>query len=339
MFETMVRILLVAIHLLTHTTLSQSSICVSGATSDYIEINGLYTSAGTKNGKAYYEKSAPSGCFTFYIYWDSWKWVIDDDLDNYLITAYCEDTSLTNCDSVHSNWFYYEPASSEWLLESSLHSVSGGCSTKIWQCDTISIPSLPNPCDELFDVHLGDNAWSNSANTLFWYWNEYHYMWQCNDRHPDSGQCANEYYAWTTRTWVDISNGESKSLSFESPDYNSHTVYCIMDPTPFPSNTPTSQPTANPSEVTLLPTRSPFAVPSSIPTANPQPQTSMLIVESRGDVPPIGPSDTPDADLSLGATAGIVGVVLLMAIFVAWSVYASHNKNKLEKELLGVLGA
>eukprot|EP01083_Nonionella_stella_P313974 1129297_1 len=336
----MSRVLLVATHLLIPTALSQSDVCVSGLTGSLAELNGLYTSAGAIDSKPYYERIAPSPCNMYYLYWsNSYNyWLIDEDLDDYYIHGYCGSSSLSNC---ANSWFIYDFTYSDFVLDSSVDSSFGSCPTHIWQCDAVQIPSLSNGCDKLFDVHLGDNLWTNSAQTWYWYWNEYYFSWICDNEHPDSGQCTDSYYAVALRTWpwVEIPSGESRSLSFKWPDNNAHTVYCIMDPTPFPSNTPTSQPTANPSEVTLLPTRSPFAVPSSIPTANPQPQTSMLIVESRGDVPPIGPSDTPDADLSLGATAGIVGVVLLMAIFVAWSVYASHNKNKLEKELLGVLGA
>eukprot|EP01083_Nonionella_stella_P110542 323545_1 len=289
----MTRLLLAASYLLIHTALSQS-VCVSGATEENSLLNGLYTSIGTWNGKSYYKKTAPGACYTYYIYWDNNQnqWLIDEDLDTYYINSYCTSSSLSNC---NSNWYIVDYTSYTFAVDYSVSSVFGSCPpAPIWQCDTISIPSLYYGCEQLFDVHLDDNVWSNSANTMFWYWNEWSFRWQCDNEHPDYGQCSNSYYGWTAHQWVDISGGQSKSLTFEYPDSNSHTVYCIMDPTPYPTQKPTNADTSHPSfKPTSMPTDAPATVPSRLPTETPTDAPSTVPSGFPASMPTVAPTAVP----------------------------------------------
>eukprot|EP01083_Nonionella_stella_P158282 514981_1 len=303
--------LILIANLLLHTASSQSSVCIWNTDQHTGYINGLYTYSGVSSGKSYYTKSAPTGCTDndYYIYWDALgynDWTISDVLgESDVIDAFCTATSDSLSDCTSGLWFLYSP----WIASLTMYASMGACPTHNWDCDTIHIPSLSNEgCDSVFDVKLDTNVWTESTNTWYWHWNEYHFRWQCDNESPSSGVCS-DLYGYTTHEWIDISSGQSATLQFEYPNYSSHTVNCIMDTLPSPTPKPTSKPTINP---TLKPT----ANPTINPTINPTPKPTINPTINPTLSPTLNPTAKPTAKPSIHPTLNPTSLPTVLPTFM-----------------------
>eukprot|EP01083_Nonionella_stella_P189538 701109_1 len=249
-----------------HAISAQSSVCIWGRQSGNTIINGLYTTAGTYGGKSYYQKD--DGCYTLYLFFkaSTKDWYINDQLDSDKI-AYCTSSTLTDCD----DWYVKDGFSFDRDFATNL--IPDACPSL--SCDKVQIPMLTNGgCNVVFDVHLDDNLWRDSANTVYFYFNSWHFEWQCDNDPPSIDGCSGPWWAYTYPGWTDIPNGQSASLRFQSP-YAFHTVNCIMNPTEppttsMPTGAPTLEPTLNPTNVpttTLNPSTSPTVwIPLIVPS-------------------------------------------------------------------------
>eukprot|EP01084_Bolivina_argentea_P067278 122546_1 len=190
---------------------SSQSVCIWGKPVNNSLINGLYSPRGKiHNGKPILQSNT-SGCNTEYLYWDTLPtnngdsgWLIfslpTSPLTNILPHAYCSNSAYyQNC----STWIVYNGSNYIPAPNVTIHMDS--CPE--WNCDTVSVPSLTNGCNVLFDESLGNNTWKDNAETRWWFFNYKYFTWQCVDKHPkDYGYCSN------INAWIDLENGESISM-------------------------------------------------------------------------------------------------------------------------------
>eukprot|EP01083_Nonionella_stella_P073293 198089_1 len=277
-----------------HAISAQSSVCIWGRQSGNTIINGLYTTAGTYGGKSYYQKD--DGCYTLYLFFkaSTKDWYINDQLDSDKI-AYCTSSTLTDCD----DWYVKDGFSFDRDFATNL--IPDACPSL--SCDKVQIPMLTNGgCNVVFDVHLDDNLWRDSANTVYFYFNSWHFEWQCDNDPPSIDGCSGPWWAYTYPGWTDIPNGQSASLRFQSP-YAFHTVNCIMNPTEppttsMPTGAPTLEPTLNPTNVltsaqTKVPTSAPTQEPTSAPTNVPTTTPTKMPTSSPTQKQTFGPTNVP----------------------------------------------
>eukprot|EP01083_Nonionella_stella_P130633 396487_1 len=258
---------------LINTVLSQSSVCIWGKLDWNSRINGLYAHAGSYGSKPYYLMS--DGCFEFYLFWHATnsQWRIHTSLNQNSSHAYCTSSTLSDCNA----WYVYTEADTFELYPSTQLFVDA-CPS--WECDKVEINNLGNGCDTLFDVHLGDNLWTNSQSTRYWYfYPSASFKWKCNEWDPTTSDdpCGNEKVGKLFAGWDNnyISGGQSLSMAIDPSGHA--TIRCIMDPTPspttYPARLPTKAPTWNPSNPPTLnpsnPSLPPTNNPSNMPTFNP----------------------------------------------------------------------
>eukprot|EP01083_Nonionella_stella_P037747 102887_1 len=255
--------------------LSQSQVCFWGDTS----LNGLYTYSGVHNQKPYYTKANETCYPIFYMYYvdtPRYAWHIHTSLnDNTDVWAYCNSYNTSDPITSCSEWQVWDWYYNIYKSEANVFTRLNSCPS--WNCDQISIPSLPNECNVTFDEYLSDNTWRNSLNGLHWYFNTMRFRWECVNTYPDV--CKDSPLTYTYG-WTDVPNDTaSVDFAFAAPNINSHTVNCIVippstSPTSLPSKTPYQAPTYNPitlstSTPSKAPSKSPTDFPSTFPNSPP----------------------------------------------------------------------
>eukprot|EP01083_Nonionella_stella_P130632 396486_1 len=289
---------------LINTVLSQSSVCIWGKLDWNSRINGLYAHAGSYGSKPYYLMS--DGCFEFYLFWHATnsQWRIHTSLNQNSSHAYCTSSTLSDCNA----WYVYTEADTFELYPSTQLFVDA-CPS--WECDKVEINNLGNGCDTLFDVHLGDNLWTNSQSTRYWYfYPSASFKWKCNEWDPTTSDdpCGNEKVGKLFAGWDNnyISGGQSLSMAIDPSGHA--TIKCIMDPTPSPTTYPTrlptnaptwnpsNPPTLNPSNPSLPPTNNPSNMPTFNPSNHPTNTPSYIPTNNPSHPPtnnPSNPSSNP----------------------------------------------
>eukprot|EP01083_Nonionella_stella_P115856 343839_1 len=309
------------------------TICIWGRQGDNTEINGEYTAYGTLNDKTHYQKTvhgiaAPGGCMQMHLYWATGQgvdaWLIHYNTDMYNSYAYCPSPLLMNCTAwlveeySAPNTTFNDSNTYRFVLDSSVSVLNGSCPIHIWQCDQVHIPSLPFPCNTVFDTPLDDNIWTDSTNSYYWHWNEWDFRWECSEMRPNVSACDNTYTrVRTERGWNYIAPGTSTALPFAHP-FGDYTVDCIQNtmdptvvtakPTDAPSSaTPTAYPTKNPSEAPnhLLFAREPsadIAIDSEVEETTTTATTTGTIQPEQND---------KDDETPLAIVILIIGVVVI----------------------------
>eukprot|EP01083_Nonionella_stella_P154981 500000_1 len=299
---------IVLISTLMNAIFAQTSVCIWGRDEWNQRINGLYTVAGTHNNKPYYLMN--NGCWEFYIYWypttNSWR--LHDSLGTTLRHAYCVSPTLSNCNA----WYVYNVDTFE--LDTSTRLIVDACPSL--ECDQVEVKKLGSGCDLRFDVHLGDNLWTDSETSpsRYWYFYPNNFRWKCSEWDPITSHdpCGADALAKSFQDWDNnyISSGESVNMQMDPSGHA--TVKCIVDPTPAPTTYPTASPTKNPSTIpTSSPTNVPTSNPSTSPTWNPSiPPTSNPSNPSNhptntpSNVPTSNPSHSPTLNPSISPTLG-----------------------------------
>eukprot|EP01083_Nonionella_stella_P009917 28389_1 len=321
---------------------SQSSYyCIWGETgANYININGQYIFDGIINGKSSYLKVIGSTCLKPVLYlWrnnavNAWQISIASGTQTGSYIIQCSKSSLSQCTA--GNWGRSNP---------DVYAIPGSCPK--WECASVSTAQTYRNCDGPFDQYLGDNKWKHHSLNLYLYFVPHAFHWACYSELTTT-ECPVYAYTATYAGWVDLSAGQSTSLTFQwlgtsSTLTSSFQVNCLGDatnmpasnptkkPTPAPTNKPvgvsTSKPTPAPTIKPAIPTKHPVHIPSTTnavsstqpkqPTASIQHTTPTKIPNTFTETSILNPPDTTllqhddgqnDANEDLSPTFVFIGI-------------------------------